>query len=64
MQSDGGGETGADSRVTGTTIAEPTEDLFGRIPRIVRDVEPSVVAVRTNAGEGSGAIWRAPKGRC
>jgi serine protease DegQ len=56
---DGGGETGAASRVTGTTIADPTEDLFGRIPRIVRDVELSVVAVQTNAGEGSGVIWRA-----
>lgn len=54
-----GGETGADSRVTGTTIAKPAEDLFARIPRIVRDVEPSVVAVQTNTGEGSGVVWRA-----
>ncbi len=34
------------------------EGLFARIPEVVRKVEPSVVAVLTDAGEGSGVIWR------
>jgi serine protease DegQ len=33
-------------------------DVFGQIPDIVRRVEPSVVAVLTNIGEGSGVVWR------
>lgn len=35
-----------------------TGDVFGRIPAIVRRVEPSVVAVLTDLGEGSGVVWR------
>ena len=31
---------------------------FSDIPAIVREVEPSVVAVLTGSGEGSGVIWR------
>ncbi len=31
--------------------------VFARIPDIVRMVEPSVVAVLTDAGEGSGVVW-------
>ncbi len=31
--------------------------LFARIPT-VRKVEPSVVAVLTDSGEGSGVVWR------
>jgi serine protease DegQ len=30
---------------------------FGAIPAVVRDVEPSVVAVTVDNGEGSGVIW-------
>lgn len=33
------------------------EGVFGRIPEIVREVEPSVVAVLTDRGEGSGVVW-------
>ncbi len=33
--------------------------VFGRIPDIVRDVEPSVVAIVVGQGEGSGVIWDA-----
>ncbi len=34
------------------------EDVFGRIPEIVREVAPSVVAVlRADGGQGSGVIW-------
>lgn len=40
------------------TPAQPGTGLFVRIPEIVRNVEPSVVAVLTNLGEGSGVIWR------
>jgi serine protease DegQ len=32
---------------------------FDRIPEIVDEVAPSVVAVRTDGGEGSGVIWSA-----
>lgn len=31
--------------------------VFGRIPDIVREVEPSIVAVLTDIGEGSGVVW-------
>ncbi len=31
--------------------------IFGRIPDIVREVEPSVVAVLVGRGEGSGVVW-------
>ena len=34
-------------------------DTFGRIPEIVRNVQSSVVAVRTDRGEGSGVVWAA-----
>jgi serine protease DegQ len=38
--------------------ARPTEaGAFDRIPEIVVEVEPSVVAVETESGEGSGVIW-------
>ena len=33
------------------------DDAFGRIPDIVEEVEPSVVAIRIPGGEGSGVIW-------
>ncbi|MDQ3946445.1 MAG: trypsin-like peptidase domain-containing protein [Actinomycetota bacterium] len=67
------GEAGAGSDTARTTISkpaeatteetgvEPVEAVFARIPGIVRDVEPSVVAVLTNVGEGSGVVWR-PEG--
>jgi serine protease DegQ len=37
----------------------PTGDVFGRIPAIVDEVEPAVVAVLVDEGEGSGVIWDA-----
>lgn len=37
--------------------ADPSAGVFGLIPQIVRRVEPSVVAVLTDAGEGSGVVW-------
>jgi serine protease DegQ len=46
--------------VTVTTTRESTAsggDTFGRIPSIVREVEPSVVAIVTGNGEGSGVVW-------
>jgi S1-C subfamily serine protease len=45
----GGGATGASSPSEG--------DVFARIPEVVREVEPSVVSVTTDAGEGSGVVW-------
>jgi S1-C subfamily serine protease len=32
---------------------------FGRIPEVVDEVEPSIVTVTTDTGEGSGVIWDA-----
>jgi serine protease DegQ len=37
----------------------PSGDVFGRIPAIVDEVEPAVVAVLVDEGEGSGVIWDA-----
>jgi serine protease DegQ len=36
---------------------DETADVFGRIPEIVRVVQPSVVAVLTDVGQGSGVVW-------
>jgi serine protease DegQ len=45
--------------VTRTESADGTgaTGVFDRIPAIVDEVEPSVVAVETDSGEGSGVIW-------
>jgi serine protease DegQ len=59
----GSGDDEAATTVTRTeTVAAETsksvaESSFDRIPEIVDDVEPSVVAVTTDGGEGSGVIW-------
>ncbi len=50
----------ADSSATATaTATAPETGVFGRIPSIVDDVEPVVVAVLTDNGEGSGVVYRA-----
>jgi len=46
----------------GTTTEEDEDratggDIFGRIPDVVDEVEPSVVAIALDGGEGSGVIW-------
>lgn len=43
---------------TPTAPSPATRAGFEQIPSIVREVEPSVVAVLTGTGEGSGVIWR------
>jgi serine protease DegQ len=56
---------GDDARDAGTvtkleTVApsqSPDGDVFGRIPNIVDEVDPAVVAVIVEDGEGSGVIW-------
>ena len=52
---------GGDRAELPATRAGPiqAEGLFARIPGIVQDVQPSVVAVRTDRGEGSGVVWSA-----
>lgn len=59
---------GAASSSSTTTTGSASEALrpsartggdFGRIPDIVRNVEPSVVAILTDNGEGSGVVYRA-----
>ncbi len=61
----GGGREKATTSATAHAQAdgpnERAEAVFARIPSIVRDVEPAVVAVLTDAGEGSGVVWR-PEG--
>jgi serine protease DegQ len=42
---------------TTTETARPGTDTFARIPALVRQVEPSVVAIVTGDGEGSGVVW-------
>jgi serine protease DegQ len=42
---------------TGTSTTAVIEGSFDTIPDIVDRVEPSVVAVETDSGEGSGVIW-------
>jgi serine protease DegQ len=41
----------------GSAPAAGDSDTFGRIPELVRQVEPSVVAVVTGSGEGSGVVF-------
>jgi len=56
---DGSGEARTVT-TTETAAATGTDEggsVFGRIPAIVQEVEPSVVAVLTDAGQGSGVIW-------
>lgn len=50
---------GAPTTAEGGGDESTSSDVFGRIPRIVDEVEPSVVAILTEAGEGSGVIWDA-----
>jgi S1-C subfamily serine protease len=59
---EGGGEAGGTTTVTVTeTVAasgrSATGDTFGRIPDVVRKVDPAVVSISTDQGEGSGVIW-------
>jgi serine protease DegQ len=65
------GDSDDESSEAGTTVVttvrlsapgpSPSGDVFGRIPEIVEQVEPSVVAVTVEGqqgrGEGSGVIW-------
>jgi serine protease DegQ len=61
-----GGDDEADERAVaaaGTTTGQvgtsssAEEDVFGRIPEVVDEVEPSVVTIVTDRGEGSGVVW-------
>ena len=55
-----GGTRVAERAQTNPTISgSEASGVFARIPEIVRTVEPSVVAVLTDAGEGSGVVWEA-----
>jgi len=63
---DGAGEdagrattTVAETRVTISEEGGSAAGGFDRIPRVVREVEASVVAVLTESGEGSGVVWAA-----
>jgi S1-C subfamily serine protease len=42
-----------------TSLATQPPDVFGRIPSIVRRVQPNVVTVLTPQGVGSGVVYRA-----
>lgn len=53
-----GSDQGQDT-VTSTDRGKAASDAgFAAIPEIVRRVEPSVVAILTGSGEGSGVVWR------
>lgn len=54
----------ADAGGAPTTVEEggdesASKDVFGRIPEVVDEVEPSVVAILAEGGEGSGVVWSA-----
>jgi serine protease DegQ len=40
-----------------TMSGDGGRDVFGRIPEVVDQVEPSVVTIVTDRGEGSGVVW-------
>lgn len=50
---------GAPTTAEGGGDESTSGDVFGRIPEIVDEVEPSVVAILTDGGEGSGVVWDA-----
>jgi serine protease DegQ len=58
---DGDDEAGDGQTVTQLETVAPSQspdgDVFGRIPDIVDEVDPAVVAVIVENGEGSGVIW-------
>jgi serine protease DegQ len=55
---DEGGDAGTVTQLeTVAPSQSPAGDVFGRIPDIVDEVDPSVVAVIVEDGEGSGVIW-------
>ncbi len=63
----GGCSDDGSTQTTAPGVADPVEParpapdsggVFGAIPRIVTQVQPSVVTVRTPTGEGSGVIYR------
>jgi serine protease DegQ len=43
--------------VTGGQASVPGQGPDGPVPRLVRQVQPSVVSVATGDGEGSGVVW-------
>ena len=64
LLADCSGDGESTKTVTQTVESAPAESssgggVFGRIPGIVRDVQPSVVAVLCDQGRGSGVIWDA-----
>ena len=58
-QSPGEQEAETEQPTTAAGGGDGEVGVFGRIPEIVRDVEPSVVAVVAGEGEGSGVVWDA-----
>ena len=54
-EADGSRETVA--RTEQRAGARTSADLFGRIPEIVKEVQPSVVSIDSGGGEGSGVIF-------
>jgi serine protease DegQ len=53
-------EPAAPQRATTATAASPLQAAAsGSLPDLVQRVEPSVVSVQVNGGEGSGVVWNA-----
>lgn len=50
-------EVGPQDRGQEGSVAERLPSAQTSIPELVREVAPSIVAVRTNGGEGSGVVW-------
>lgn len=59
---DGGGHNGvhdAANTTSGSAQSDQSGDPFGRIPAVVKQVEPSIVTITTNGTVGSGVVYRA-----
>lgn len=55
---DGDDDSSAGPATTATISTAVGSDTFGRIPAIVKTVQPSVVSIVTPAGQGSGVVYR------
>jgi S1-C subfamily serine protease len=56
-ESPDGDEASTTSTATAAAAAQAGGGVFARIPDVVARIEPSVVAILTNTGQGSGVVW-------
>jgi serine protease DegQ len=54
----GGDDKRAATTATTSTVSSSSSDTFGRIPSVVKKVQPSVASILTPEGQGSGVVYR------